>query len=226
MFRFGEIIELWRSDNLLTQAVNDSHTMLENTHTMFTESVKSLRHSDNGQMGVNVYEQDQMINKYEREVRSKVLKHLAITSGTNLIPGLILTSIVIDIERIGDYTKNIKDMAIAHPRKLECGIFETDMQKIEAGVAALFEKAIPALKSSDKDSARELVADNWWMLKKADEILNELINEKDPSLGSGAAVATGMYGRFLKRIAAHLMNVLTSVINPFESIGFHDSDET
>ena len=226
MFRFGEIIELWRSDNLLTQAVNDSHRMLENTHTMFTESVKSLRRSDNGEMGVNVYEQDQMINRYEREVRSKVLKHLAITGGANLIPGLILTSIVIDIERIGDYTKNIKDMAIAHPKKLECGIFEADMQRIEAGVEALFEKAIPALKSSDKDTARELVADNWWMLKKADEILNELINEKDPSLRSGAAVATGMYGRFLKRIAAHLMNVLTSVMNPFESIGFHGNDET
>jgi phosphate transport system protein len=118
MFRFGEIIELWRSDNLLTQAFSDSYAMLQSTHEMFRASVKSLRHSDNGEMGFDVYEKDQMVNKYEREVRQKVLKHLAITGGANLIPGLILTTIVIDIERIGDYTKNIKDLAMTHPKLL------------------------------------------------------------------------------------------------------------
>ncbi|MCK4774824.1 MAG: PhoU domain-containing protein, partial [Candidatus Krumholzibacteria bacterium] len=101
MFRFKELIELWRSDNLLTQALNDSHLMLESTEEMFTESVKSLRESDTGEMGVDVYKKDQIVNEYQREVRGKVLKHLAITGGANIIPGLILTSIVIDIERIG-----------------------------------------------------------------------------------------------------------------------------
>jgi phosphate uptake regulator len=226
MFRFGEIIELWRSDNLLTQAMDDSHTMLESTREMFRESVRSLRQSDDGEMGVDIYEQDQRVNRYEREVRNKVLKHLAITGGANIIPGLILTSIVIDIERIGDYTKNIKDLAVAHPKLLTCGIFEDDMKKIEQGVDKLFEQAIPALKKSDKATASKLIADNWWMLRKCDEMLDDLIQEKDPALGSGAAVSTAMYGRFLKRIAAHLINMLTSVVNPFEGIGFHGEDET
>jgi hypothetical protein len=30
-----------------------------------------------------------------------------------------------------------------------------------------------------------------------------------------------MYSRYLKRIAAHLINVASSVVNPFEGIGFH-----
>ena len=220
MFRFGEIIELWRSDNLLTQALNDSHVMLDNTRVMFAESVKSLRQSDNGEIGMDVYEQDQMVNKYEREVRIKVQKHLAIAGGANLIPGLILTSIVIDIERIGDYTKNIKDLAIAHPKRLQCGTFEDDIQKIESAADTLFEEAIPALKTSDKNAARALLEGNWWILKKCDEILDGLIKEKDASLGSGAAASTAVYTRFLKRITAHLINMLSSVVNPFEGIGF------
>jgi phosphate uptake regulator len=226
MFRFGEIIELWRSDNLLTQAMNDSHAMLESTYEMFRSSVRSLRESDSGEMGMDVYEQDQTVNKYEREVRNKVLKHLAITGGANVIPGLILTSIVIDIERIGDYTKNIKDLAVAHPKLLTCGMFEEDIKRIEQGVDDLFLHAIPALTKSDKAAASKLIADNWWILKKCDEILDDLIKEKDSSLGSGAAASTAMYGRFLKRIAAHVINMLTSVVNPFEGIGFHGEDET
>jgi phosphate uptake regulator len=225
MFRFKELLELWRSDNLLTQAVNDSHAMLESTEEMFAESVKSLRESDSGEMGMDVYEKDRIVNKYEREVRSKVLKHLAITGGTNIIPGLILTSIVIDIERIGDYTKNIKDLAVAHPKLLECGVYEEDIQKIEQGVAQLFKRASPALKTSDKAAASDLMAKNWWMLKRSDEILDDLIKEKDPSLSSGAAVSTAMYARFLKRIAAHLINMLSSVVNPFENIGFREEED-
>lgn len=225
MFRFKELIELWRSDNLLTQALNDSHAMLKSTEQMFTESVKSLRESDSGEMGMDVYEKDQMVNKYEREVRRKVLKHLVITGGKNIIPGLILTTIVIDIERIGDYTKNIKDLAVAHPKKLKCGIFEEDIRKIEKGVAQLFKRANPALRTSDKATASSLMADNWWMLKKCDEILDDLIKEKDTSLGSGAAASTAMYARFLKRITAHLINMLSSVVNPFDGIGFRGEEE-
>jgi phosphate transport system protein len=225
MFRFKELLELWRSDNLLTQALNDSHAMLESTEEMFTESVKSLRESDSGEMGMDVYKKDQIVNKYEREVRGKVLKHLAITGGAHVIPGLILTSIVIDIERIGDYTKNIKDIALAHPKRLECGTYEDDIQRIERGVADLFKGALPALRRSDKSLASRLIRENWWMLKKSDEVVIELIKEKDPSLGSGNAVTTAMYARFLKRIAAHLINMLTGVVNPFEHIGFHSDEE-
>jgi phosphate transport system protein len=167
-----------------------------------------------------------MVNKYEREVRRKVLKHLAITGGVNIIPGLILTSIVIDIERIGDYTKNIKDLAVAHPRKLACGTFENDIKKIEGDVDALFGKVVQCLKTSDKRQAAELMSSNWWIIKRCDEIVNHLIAEKDKTLSSGDAVSSAMYARYLKRIAAHLINVVSSVVNPFEGIGFRGEDET
>jgi phosphate transport system protein len=219
MFNFREIIELWRSDNLMTQALNDSHAALESTRDMYHESIRSLRRDD-GEMKINVYDMDQRINKYEKEVRRKVFKHLAITGGTNVIPGLILTSIIIDIERVGDYTKNIMDLAVAHPRILECGVFDEDLKKIEKDVGKLFDEIIPALKTTDKKTAVRLIEESWWMLKKCDEILTALIQERDPSLSPGNAVSTGIYARYLKRITAHLINVATSVVSPFERIGF------
>jgi phosphate uptake regulator len=226
MFHFKELIELWRADNLLKQAFNDSHEMLESTQEMFHESLRSLRESDSGEMKINVYDKDIQVNKYEREVRKKVLKHLAITGGTNTIAGLILTSIVIDIERLGDYTKNIMDLAVAHPRKLDCGDLEEDVKKIELNITELFDQAIPVIRETDKELATQLIKDNWWILKKCDEILTGLIQEKPSSLSLGDAVSTALYSRYLKRVTAHLINIATSVVNPFHAIGFYkDRDD-
>ena len=225
MFRFKELIELWRSDNLLTQALNDSNTMLESTYEMFKASVTSLRESDGGKMEIDIYEKDQVVNKYEQEVRRKVLKHLAITGGVNIIPGLILTSIVIDIERIGDYTKNIMELALAHPKKLAAGPLETDIIKIETNAARLFEGCVPALRVSDQKAAVRLMRESLWMIGKCDEHLEALTKTEVPTLNSPEAVSLALYVRYLKRITAHLRNILSGIVNPFERIGFRQKGE-
>lgn len=227
LFNFRELIELWRSDNLLKQAFADSHDMLESTQEMFHESVRSLRRSDNSEMKFNIYDKDIQINRYEREVREKVLKHLAITGGANIIPGLILTSIVIDIERLGDYTKNIMDLAVEHPKKLSCGSFEDRVQEIENGVTELFDRLIPVVKETDRDTAAKLMNEYLWVTKKCDTMLSELIRDEGAELSAGDSVSTALYVRYLKRVAAHLLNVATSVVHPFRAIGFvkdHDHE--
>lgn len=225
MFRFKELIELWRSDNLLTQALNDSNVMLESTYEMFNASVTSLRLSDGGRIEIDIYEKDQVVNKYEQEVRRKVLKHLAITGGANMIPGLILTSIVIDIERIGDYTKNIMELAIAHPKKLQAGPLEADIVRIETNAARLFEGVVPALKRSDRKAAVRLMEDSLWMIGKCDQIISTLTKTEVQSLKPPEAVSLALYVRYLKRVTAHLRNILSGIVNPFEQIGFRSAGE-
>lgn len=217
---FKELYELWKKDNSLTQAVNDSHQMLEQTFEMFRASVKSLRESDNGDIAINVYEKDQVVNQYIRDVRKKVFKYLAVTGSSNLIPGLILTSIVIDIERIGDYTKNITDLAVGHPRRLDGGDFEEDYGKIEAAVSDIFAKLIVAVKDSDRASAKSLIKEHYWVLKRCDEIVDIFIRDENAAVSSRDAATRVLYARYLKRIAAHLTNIASSVVNPFERIGF------
>ena len=139
---------------------------------------------------------------------------------------MILTSIVIDIERIGDYTKNIKDLAVGHPTRLTGGRYHEDLEKIETGVGEVYTQILPMLKTSDAGGARTLMEGHWWILQKCDEIVNELIDEPEPSTTSADAVAIALYTRYLKRIAAHLMNIASSIFNPFERIGFRaESDD-
>lgn len=219
MLRIRELYELWRRDNFLKQALDESYLMLETTQRMFEQSVQSLRQSDVGEISVDVYEMDKTVNAYLQDVRRKVFKHLAVTGGANIIPGLVLTSIVIDAERIGDYTKNIMDLATVHPKKLQCGSHEKTVQQIEVEVQAIFRRIVPCLRASDKDAAHDILS-KYWVTQSCEKIVEMLIKEHTTSISTGDAVAIALYVRHLKRVAAHLLNIASSVVNPFERVGF------
>lgn len=187
---------------------------------MFEEATRSLRERNDARLEVDIYTKDQLINAYEREVRRKIYTHLAVSGERDLNAGLVLASVVIDIERIGDYTKNIVELALHHPQRLECGTFEEDVQRIEATVRTMFELLLEAVPSSDVSKAREVMSEHWWISRRADDIVSNLIEKNEPSLPGHHAVATVLYVRYLKRISAHLMNIASSVVNPFDRIGF------
>lgn len=216
--------EFFRRGNLLNQAFERSRKMLEEDREMFDAAVRSLRERNDARMEVDVYAKDQLINAYEREVRRKVFTHLAVSGERDLHAGLVLASVVIDIERIGDYTKNIVELALHHPAKLECGPFESDVRKIETTVKTMFELLIQSFPENDESKAREVMSEHWWIARRGDEIVNTLIESDEPRLPGREAVTTAMYVRFLKRTSAHLMNIASSVVNPFDRIGFRGDE--
>ena len=60
---FKELYELWRKDNLMTQAFDAAFQMLEMADKMYHASVKSLRSSDKGEIeDIYVYKKDRKIN--------------------------------------------------------------------------------------------------------------------------------------------------------------------
>ena len=221
---FKQFFELFRKENMLQQAYDRSLEMLREDREMFLAAASSLREHNDARIELDIYAKDQMINAYEREVRRKVLTHLALSSSRSIAAGLALVSIVIDIERIGDLTKNIVDLALRHPGKLDCGSLEPDVRKIETTVKTMFSLLIEALPKGDEAKAKEVMSEHWWIARRSDEILNSLIVREDPDLVCSEAVSAALYVRFLKRISAHLMNIASSVVNPFDRIGFREDD--
>ena len=55
---------------------------------------------------------------------------------------------------------------------------------------------------------------------QSDEITNDIISGKVGDIETGRAAAIALYARYLKRIAAHSRNLISSVVNPFERIGY------
>mgnify|MGYP006188215975 CR=1 FL=1 len=217
---FKQIFNLFKSDSLYEQALNQCFEMLDTDLLMFNESVKSLRESDTSEIPIDIFEMDKKINQFERDVRRKVMTHLAISGNEDLGSGLILISVVVDIERIGDYTKNIYELAINHPKKLQGFSFEKDLLQIEINTRNLFNDTIKTFKNQNLEEARKIMKDyKKGISKQCDDITNTIISsELDIDANSAAAIA--LYSRYLKRISAHSRNLISSIVNPFERIGY------
>lgn len=216
--------ELFGKENLLDQAFETTIKMLESDLEMFRASKESLRDSDTGELPFNIYEKDKQINKFEREVRRNVLTHLTITGVHNIVPGLALVSIVIDVERIGDFTKNIAELAKAHPTRLNAGDYENDLAEIERFLFVRFDQINKVMANTDVELAKQMMAEHRDISTQCDKMLADIISGKIELPSASDAVVLALYSRYLKRVAAHLTNIASSIVNPFPRIGFRSKE--
>ena len=213
--------QLFRADDLYSQALRECHEMLDITLRMYQASVHSLRRCDTAHVDLDIYATDQVINAFERDVRRKIMTHLAISGTRDLASGLVLVAIVVDIERIGDYAKNIYDLAVHHPNRLFAGTLENEVSAIEDTVTAVFTRAVSCFKGADAALARELMATyKAGISRRCDEVTFQLIAGRCKDLSAAEQVSVALYLRFLKRIGAHSRNMITSVVNPYERLGY------
>jgi Na+/phosphate symporter len=222
---FKEWLSIFQKDTLMDRAYRRSYEMLDITQDMFSIAKTSLRYTDGTQVDIDIYDRDSEVNRYEREVRRNVFNHLVVSGVGKLPSGLVLVSIIIDIERIGDYTKNIVELALNYPKRLNGGKFEGDLQRVEGAVEDSFIRTKECFKAADTKAAQELLTEYAWVSRVCDECLYRLVREEDGDITSGDAVSLALYFRWLKRISSHLRNITTSVVNPFDSIGFKPEKE-
>lgn len=219
---FEKYLSLWSKENLLTKAFQRTCKMISYDQEMFGSAVRTLRELNSSQMSIDVYELDRKINKYEREVRRNVLTHLAISGKRDVVPGLSLISIVIDVERIGDYTKNIADLARDHPKKLSGGPYEKLLSDLEAQVTERFLNFERIIMDSDVKLARKIMKSHPNITEGCDRITSGMVKYKGNELTMQNAVALALYARYLKRISSHLTNIASSIVNPFPRIGYRE----
>ncbi|KAF5431345.1 Na+/phosphate symporter [Candidatus Methanophagaceae archaeon] len=215
-----ELINIFKKDSLLDQAYERTYEMIDITFNMYKEIQNRLRDDAKYKFSFDIRDQDTAINKYEREVRRNVFNHLCVAGMEDLNSGLILVSIIIDIERVGDYTKNMVELAESLDKILKGGKFEKDLHKVEEAVEDTFKRVREILEEGDDKKAEDLLFEYNWVNKVCDKHVSDLLNKKENKMSSAKAVALSLYFRYLKRINSHLRNVATSVVNPFPRIGF------
>ena len=216
-----EFFKILKSDSLFDQALSECYEMLDIVDQMFKTSTKSLRQDSQENYPSNIYEMDKKINHFERDVRRKIMTHLTVNPQQDLSSGLALVSVVIDIERMGDYTKNIYDLAIKYPKKLDAAKYEPKVSKMEQDVTNFLKSTIEAFRSQDVDLARKLMEDYKTDISSvSNEIVNEIVSNESSLLGAAQSGALCLYLRYLKRVSAHSRNLVSSIVNPFERIGY------
>lgn len=219
---FKTLTSMFQKENLIEQALNECHEMLALDWEMFQESTKALRETETAPPVLDIPDADKRVNKYERDVRRKVITHLSVT-GDDVTAGLVVVSVVIDIERIGDYTKNIYELARTHAAKLDAGNLEDQLASVEKRITDLFQRTAKTFKDGDEEGARSIMSEyKEGLASDCDAIIDTIVAGKTDDLSAGEAASVALYARYLKRIGSHLRTIVTSVVNPFPRIGYKE----
>ena len=219
---FREIVNLWKSEDLLSQAWDESYKMMMLSNEIFTQAIKYLREGENQDIIKALKKRDVEINIFQRDVRRKVVTHYAISQDIDDLPnGLVLLNMVVDVERVGDYTKNILDLALNHPNIIKSEEFSEDLYHVEQEVISRFSKTIEAIHTQDEDVARSMMVSYKETLTSiSDDIVNGCISGEITLGDESKTVSLALYARYLKRIGAHLKNITTVLVNPFDAVGY------
>ncbi|MBT3300614.1 MAG: hypothetical protein HN657_02435 [Candidatus Marinimicrobia bacterium] len=219
---FKDIVKLWSSDDLLSQAWDDSYKMMVLSNEIFTQAIKYLREGENKDTILALKKRDTEINLFQKDVRRKVVTHFAVSQDIDDLPnGLVLLNMVIDVERVGDYTKNILDLALNHPNTIKSEDLSKDLHRVEQEVISRFSKTLEAIHTQDEEVARSLMVSYKENLTSiSDAIVNGCISGEITQGDESKTVALALYARYLKRIGAHLKNITSILVNPFDAVGY------
>lgn len=219
---FKDIVSIWKSEDLLSQAWDESREMLEFSEDMFSSAIKYLRRGVKIKKLKKLKKEDKKINEFQQNVRKKVVTHFSVSKNIDNLPnGLVLLNMVIDVERLGDYTKNILDMAIYYPEALVSEELLPELNTLENEAMSRFQKTCESVGRQDIVLAEHLLKTHKESLAiVSDDIVHNCISGKIDFENNKQATVVPLYARYLKRIGSHLKNISTTMINPYEYIGY------
>ena len=222
---FDRVISLWKSEDLISQAWEESFEMMVLSNEMFSAAIRYLRRGEKIKTLKNLKKRDREINEFQKSVRKKVVTHFSISQKVEDFPsGLVLLNIVVDVERLGDYTKNILDLAIHYPDPLVSEDCLNSLKEIEDDILSRFTDTLTAIEQQDEKLAKKLLKSYRKSFSNmSDKIVNDGISGKQEYKDQKEAASVTLYARYLKRVGGHLKNITTTMLNPYEEIGYRPS---
>ena len=169
-----------------------------------------------------IHEKDGDVNALEREIRRQVVTHLAVAGNEADTPySLLLMSLVKDVERLGDYAKNLSELVEIRPEPLPPGPELEELQEIRRGVEHTFRRASEVFTESNQEQAMELIRHGRQVARRCDRLVMS-IGRSNYDAATTTAFILGT--RYYKRIGGHVLNILSSVVMPLDRVDYYDED--
>ena len=215
---FKHLFSTAKPSPLLEAAFQDVETMFRQSSKMLDLSLAALL--DNKPIEVDLDDMDDVVDEGERMVRRTVLQHLTVNPKQDLVASLILVSIVQDVERIGDFARGLAEVARL-ANKPRGGPWAADLRSLAHRLRPMFEICAQAFREDNVEQAR-IVVSNHVKLKKDLIVYTSRVAASD--LPADMAVTYSAAVRILRRVSAHLSNIASTVVQPFDRIRHGDED--
>ena len=164
----------------------------------------------------DLFATDRRINRTEQELRRKLVVHGAVHGPSHFPHLLVLMSLAKDAERIGDYAKNLYDLAVVRPWLGD----ETERRELVAlkdRISRVLVRARGLYELEDAAAARTFLAECHQIEDSCDERVDRALAVEGQN-AAGLALAC----RYFKRVVSHASNVITSLVVPLDKLDFYD----
>lgn len=166
----------------------------------------------------DLFDTDKRINQAEQKIRREIVVHATVHGATSFPSCLVLMSVVKDAERVGDYAKNIFDLAEMTPRPPE-GLHKEQLVRLKDRISSLMTSCREAFDNQDRKEGRLLIREAEAIEDECDRHITNIVRSQEPiDLGPTYVLAY----RYFKRTASHVFNVATSIVQPIDKIDFSD----
>ena len=217
---FKSLISFWKGKDFLSQVLDDFSQMLDHAENIFTMVSNALLENDQpANLKDTVYQIDIKINKLERSIRRRIVEHLTLQPTVDTSMCLCLMSVVKDAERIGDYTKNLFEVIELLEKPIDRPTFDTYFNGMNDNLLTLFKDTKKAFVQEDDARAKATYQLESKLVKECDDILMKLAAS---NLTTNEGVCYTLIARYFKRVAAHLVNISTSVVLPVDQLDYFD----
>lgn len=219
-----ELLSIFREGNPLNAMAENFAEMLRLTYELTVRAGDIyFGKSFTAEERTRIYEQDVQVNKLQRTIRKQVIAHLSLKGNTADLPYcLLLMSLVKDVERLGDYAKNLADVVELRPDPPPENEVIEELRKIRAGVESAFAATAEVFATSDRERAIELIREGKSLARRCEALLERIARSDYDAMFATAAV---LGARYYKRIGGHVLNVLSSVVMPLHKLDYYDERE-
>jgi phosphate uptake regulator len=203
---------------LVEAAFADVSRMLHLSAEMLDHSLAVL--FENRPLAVDLEDMDDLVDAAERSVRRTILQHLAVNPRQDLVASLVLVSMVQDAERIGDFARGIVEL-VKMARGPREGPFCEELEALAARMRPLFDECEKAFREADAAAARRVIVAHRGV---RDDLKAYRQRVAASDLRADMAVIYAGSAQILRRVSAHLSNIASTVVQPYDLIR-HGSDD-
>jgi len=215
---FKQLFSPGTTSPLVDSAFADVSRMLHQSEEMLDHSLAFL--FENRPLAVDLEDMDDLVDEAERRVRRTILQHLAVNPKQDLVASLVLVSILQDAERIGDFARGLVEL-VKLARSPREGPFAEELAAIAERLRPLFGICERAFRLADPDEARRVIIAHRELRTALKAYRN---NVAASTLSADMAVVYAGAAQILRRVGAHLGNIASTVVQPYDRIRHHDED--
>jgi phosphate transport system protein len=215
---FDQLFNPLRSSSLVDSAFADVSGMLQQASEMLDHALEVLL--DNKPLALDLENMDDVVDEAERRVRRTILQHLAVNPKQDLVASLVLVSMVQDAERIADFARGLVEL-VQTARSPRTGPFADQLRDLAARLRPLFPLTERAFRGANVAEARQVIQEHAVLREALKDYRNGLA---ESDLSADMAIVYSGAAQILRRVGAHLANIASAVVQPYDRIRHLDED--